>query len=158
MLRLLAGRVRFLRTGDERVWENQLAALRQVARKVHYPQLTLVLQALAPHELLVLNVSDRTMRHRGEVIDCTRRGVVWRLLSVLARQAMEDPGVFLPREVLIERVWPNERLLEKAARNRLHVAVAQARRLLGDGAIAHENGGYCLTISARFQEAPLNPN
>lgn len=56
----------------------------------------------------------------------------------------------MPAEALIACGWPGERVLPRAARARLHVAMSSLR-MMGLGALLrHERGGYLLDPIAPF--------
>ncbi len=48
-------------------------------------------------------------------------------------------------EVIAQKAWPGERIIPRAARNRVYVAVSSLRKLGLRGVIAHANEGYALT-------------
>ncbi len=78
-----------------------------------------------------------------------RRCTLARLLRVLAdaRERQQGP---LPQGELVERVWPGERIIERAARARLYTAVRSLRRLgLGD-TLQTRPGGYMLDPAVRL--------
>jgi hypothetical protein len=79
-------------------------------------------------------------------------------LTVLLRRLGEAraaaPGRSLSPESLIADMWPGEKIIPKAARNRLHVAV-RTLRTMGLGAILRSDpAGYHLdpTVPFRFDE------
>ncbi|HJL17930.1 MAG TPA: hypothetical protein RMH99_19855 [Sandaracinaceae bacterium LLY-WYZ-13_1] len=55
----------------------------------------------------------------GVPVDCRRRRVVKRILSALARARVREPGAVLSPEALIGASWPDERFVERSAKNRL---------------------------------------
>jgi predicted ATPase len=63
----------------------------------------------------------------GAEIDCTRNGPAQRALVALARARVATPGRVVSSRELIASVWPNEKILERAAANRLRVALATLR-------------------------------
>ncbi|MFO0602678.1 MAG: tetratricopeptide repeat protein [Polyangiales bacterium] len=85
-------------------------------------------------------------------------------LSVLLRRLGEErlarPGVSLSPESLIADMWPGEKIIPKAARNRLHVAV-RTLRTMGLGTVLRSSPeGYHLDPTVPFQfvgEAPSIP-
>ncbi len=74
------------------------------------------------------------------------------LLRRLGEQRCEAPGRSLSPESLIADMWPGEKIIPKAARNRLHVAV-RTLRTMGLGTILRsDQAGYHLdpTVPFRF--------
>ncbi len=65
----------------------------------------------------------------GDVVPLAQRPLLARLLLALARARIANPGVALPGESLAEAVWPSERILPAARKNRLHVAITTLRSL-----------------------------
>jgi hypothetical protein len=79
----------------------------------------------------------------GEAVDLGRKRVLARLLCTLA-EAGDRP---VSPSVLREAAWPGERMSEASARNRLHVAVAELRKLgLRDALISVDGGSYALHV------------
>ena len=64
-----------------------------------------------------------------DVVSLAQRPLLARLLLTLARARIANPGVPLSGERLAEAVWPGERMLPAARKNRLHVAIATLRSL-----------------------------
>lgn len=64
----------------------------------------------------------------GRVLNLARRPVLGRLLDVLVRMHVEEERRGLQTHELIERVWPGERIMFDAARNRLYVAISKLRK------------------------------
>jgi tetratricopeptide (TPR) repeat protein len=78
----------------------------------------------------------------GPRTDLDTRPIARRLLSALAAAAATDRS--LDRSELLSAVWPGEKILAEAARNRLKVAVSQLRRLGIASIHATPAGGYAL--------------
>lgn len=80
------------------------------------------------------------------------------LLRRLGEQRCEAPGRSLSPESLIADMWPGEKIIPKAARNRLHVAV-RTLRTMGLGTILRsDQAGYHLdpTVPFRFMVDETN--
>ena len=78
-----------------------------------------------------------------------RRRTLARLLRVLAEAREQQRGP-LPLGELVERIWPGERIIERAARARVYAAVRSLRRLgLGDALQTHPDG-YMLDPAVRL--------
>lgn len=73
-----------------------------------------------------------------------RRPVLSRLVATLARARERSPGRAVPAEELIAEVWPGEKIIPSAARNRLHVALNRARELGLREAIRSDDHGWML--------------
>ena len=80
----------------------------------------------------------------GDVVVLTRRKALARLLCALADARRDRPGQALSRPTLIERGWPGERILPKAAGNRLGVALTTLRKLGLGRLLQRTHGGYRL--------------
>jgi hypothetical protein len=85
----------------------------------------------------------------GVEVELGRKPVLRRLLLALARRQSVDaasPCTSLPidQDALIGEVWPGERIIPRAARSRLHVAICALRKAGLDGAIARRGTGYAL--------------
>jgi hypothetical protein len=83
-------------------------------------------------------------------VDCRRRRVIRRLVFSLAAHRLARPGQALPRDVLIQAVWPDERIMEASAHNRLRVAVNGLRQWLGSS-IETVGTTYRLATSVEVQ-------
>ena len=79
----------------------------------------------------------------GALVDIARFGAASRLLAVLATARIEHPGTTVPPERLVAAGWPGELLSEASARNRLHVALHQLRKL-GLTLLERVDGAYRL--------------
>lgn len=81
----------------------------------------------------------------GRLLDLGSRPVQARLLAVLVEAHLDASCPGLDADTLIERVWPGERILQRAARNRLHVALSKLRGAgLGDVLLRDAEGRYAL--------------
>lgn len=79
--------------------------------------------------------------------DTGRRTAVRRLLLALSRAHAEAPGVPIARDELIAAVWAGEKMAPVSAKNRLHVALSQLRKLGMRDHILTEEHGYLLDPS-----------
>lgn len=77
-------------------------------------------------------------------IDLSRRRVSQRLLSALLDHRLAHPGEILRMEDLLRAGWPGQRVLQAAARNRLHVALSSLRKLGIDPLLLRRGEGYLL--------------
>lgn len=85
-------------------------------------------------------------------VDLGSRGPLRRMLVALAEQRRLCPGVGLGIDALVAVAWPGERILPKAAANRVYSAVRELRRMgLGENLRRHDDG-YLLepSLSVRF--------
>ena len=80
----------------------------------------------------------------GTDVDLSERDLLGRALGVLVDAAREAPDELVPREQLIARIWPGERIVPRAALNRLRVTVASLRKLGLDEVLLTRRGGYLL--------------
>lgn len=91
------------------------------------------------HEVLV--AADGTwFRTDGGRVDLKRRRVLTRVLAALARRPHERVQL----ETLIDEGWPGERLTHDSGRSRVHVAVADLRRMGLRSALETIEGAYVL--------------
>ena len=97
-----------------------------------------------------------------------RRQAVRRLLLTLATRHLSSPGEPVARDELISAIWPGERMLAQSAKNRLHVALSQLRKLGMREHILTKEDGYLLDPRIdlslarqeeghRASEPPANP-
>jgi hypothetical protein len=91
-------------------------------------------------------------------VDLGRKPVLRLLLLALARRRKADPAspcsaVPIDQDVLIGQVWPGERILARAARSRLHVAVCALRKLGFHDALARRGTGYALDAEVVWNDA-----
>ncbi|MEM9075230.1 MAG: tetratricopeptide repeat protein, partial [Myxococcota bacterium] len=79
-----------------------------------------------------------------ERIDLSRRHVFRRLLAALLQARLSSPGETLTLEDLLRAGWPGQRVMQAAARNRLHVALSGLRKLGLDPLLQKRRQGYLL--------------
>ena len=80
----------------------------------------------------------------GRKVDCSKFGLVRRALVCVADAHARQPGVAVPWEEMVNRVWPNEAISDAAAKNRLRVTIAKLRRLGLQELLVTEACGYRL--------------
>lgn len=78
----------------------------------------------------------------GVVVPLGQRPLLARLLLALARARIANPDGPVSGERLAEAVWPNERMLPAARKNRLHVAITTLRSLGLRPVLTSSPGGY----------------
>ncbi|MBP9113789.1 MAG: hypothetical protein KBF88_13340, partial [Polyangiaceae bacterium] len=69
------------------------------------------------------------------------------ILRKLANERNLRPGIPVSSEELTQCVWPGEKMLAKAAKNRLHVAIVKLRGLGLSNVLSSQDGGYLLDPS-----------
>jgi hypothetical protein len=90
-----------------------------------------------------------------------RRRKLQPLLAALVAQRLSRPGIPIPVEALIACGWPDERVLPRAARARLHVAISSLRQMGLGPLLRHDRGGYLLDPAAPLdvvEEGPPSTN
>lgn len=96
-------------------------------------------------ERLVVTRGRKTVSLDGAgEVDLADRPVLWRLVRTLVEQHRTHPGKALDPSILIAAGWDGESMLARAARNRLHVALATLRQLGLRTVIVRHPGGYLL--------------
>ncbi|MBL8785856.1 MAG: hypothetical protein JNJ59_13200 [Deltaproteobacteria bacterium] len=108
-------------------------------------------RALAPlRARAVLTVDAKGFRLAGDdYVDLGRKPVLRRLLLALVAEPMapgagDSPLRGVSAAALIDRTWPDEKILEHAARARLHVAVSSLRQLGLTEVLLRTDDGYVL--------------
>ncbi len=89
----------------------------------------------------------------GARIDLVRYGPVRRLLDRLVIARLEEPGVALSAEALIEAGWPGERMRHTAGLLRVYSAVRRLRRLGLEPLLLTRDDGYLLDPDAAVRRA-----
>lgn len=77
-------------------------------------------------------------------VDLGRRAAPRRLLVALAEARLENPGLVMTHDALIEVGWPRERMLAEAAKKRLRTAIWTLRKLGLEPVILTRDDGYLL--------------
>jgi hypothetical protein len=111
---------------------------------------------------LVLVIHERArwlMLPDRRVVSCAGHQLLRRLLLVLVRARMAEPGHPIGLGDLVAAGWPNERILAHAARNRVHVALSRLRRLGLGPWLVHVGDGWLLSteIGLELSAATLPP-
>lgn len=83
-------------------------------------------------------------RPDGTRIVLAPRRLLMRLCAALARARVERPGESVPIAALIAAGWPGERMMWRAAENRLRVALARLRTAGLEPIVRTARGGYLL--------------
>ena len=80
----------------------------------------------------------------GERVSLESRRTLRGLLAALLEHRVRSPGAPLPTEELLAAGWPGERMLPRAASNRVHVALATLRKLGLRAVLVRERRGCLL--------------
>lgn len=110
----------------------------------------------------------RTLVLDGATIDLSRRGPARCIVLALLEARLRRPGTPLTTQELIEAGWPGEKILPRAARNRLHVTLNTLRRLglrtilqrRDDGVVIPDDLSFCWmepSASEGLDEDPIKP-
>lgn len=86
-------------------------------------------------------------RGQGPRVDLSRRTVLARMLVVLVRNRIDNPGASLDVASLCAACWPGERILPSAAANRVYVAISGLRRAGLAEDLEHSPAGYRIATS-----------
>ena len=86
-------------------------------------------------------------RGQGPRVDLARRTVLARMLVVLVRQRIDNPGASLDVMALCAACWPGERIMPSAAANRVYVAISGLRRAGLAEDLEHSAAGYRIATS-----------
>ena len=84
-------------------------------------------------------------------VELTRGLVLRRILIALAEQRASAPGRAMSAEALIDCGWPEERILEDAATQRLHTAITRLRQRGLSGLLLRRDDGYLLDPEVPFR-------
>lgn len=95
----------------------------------------------------------------GRVLELTKRPVLRRLVHALAREREKAPGKAVSSSRLLKHIWPNEKILARAAMNRLYVAITRLRDEGLVDAIVRTADGYLLSpeVGFRRERGPAPP-
>lgn len=103
---------------------------------------------------LVLGREGQWFQWEGQSsVDLRQRVVLSRLLHALATAHERKPGQLVSVAELIQRVWPDERLLKRPAKNRLYVAVSTLRKLGLGESLERGPTGYRLNSEVRLSRS-----
>jgi hypothetical protein len=93
------------------------------------------------------------VRPDGVGVNLRKYAILAALLQRLGEARARAPGVALAPDALIADLWPGQKILRRAARNRLHVAICTLRRLGLAGVLHFTQEGYHLDPGVLFQRA-----
>ena len=101
--------------------------------------------ATAAGDALVIHSTGRWFQMPGQdAVDLTRKRTLRPMLLLLARQRMDQPGDALDVDQIFNGVWPGERALERARKNRVYVSIATLRKMGLDEVLQTRGDGYLL--------------
>jgi predicted ATPase/predicted negative regulator of RcsB-dependent stress response len=83
-----------------------------------------------------------------EPVSLLKSRAVRLVLLALVRRRLEAPGAALPLDALFEAGWPGERVLRKAAANRVYVTLTKIKNLGLRGLIQSRDDGFLLDPGA----------
>ena len=86
----------------------------------------------------------------GPIVELPRRSTMRRVIVALAQVREESPGRALSVQQLVEKGWPDERILSKAAAARVHVMVSRLRQLGLETVLCTSDEGYLFDPSTPF--------
>lgn len=122
--------------------EPQLAA-RSLARSLH--------RASASDEGWLFEPSARSFRRPpAPPISVEKRKPVRRLLQALLEARLARAGVFVDADALVRAAWPDERLAQRVAKNRLYVAIDTLKKLGLEGILDRDAMGWRLSPDAKI--------
>ncbi len=94
---------------------------------------------------LVIHSTGRWFQMPGtEAIDLSRKRTLKPMLLLLARQRLDHPGEALDVDQIFNGVWPGERALERARKNRVYVSIATLRKMGLEEVLTTRGDGYLL--------------
>lgn len=147
---------------DPRELTQRIAALRGRCPPYEHGRLTLrflrarvgSLPEDADH--LVVREAETSLRLGSDLeIQFTATSPEWRIVLALVRAREADDGAALSRDVLIDAGWPGERMSDKSARNRLHVALSNLRKKGLREVLLRHHDGYALGQRVRIVRPPV---
>lgn len=102
----------------------------------------------APRSTVEIAADGSWFRIDGEDrVELGTRKALARIVALLGRERLRAPGTPVPRAELVDAGWPDERILPKAAANRLGVALTTLRKLGLRDQLLRRRDGYLLTPS-----------
>ncbi len=109
-------------------------------------------ELVRPKSLVVHRMGQWFIAPGKPEVSLRTRTTLATLIRRLGEQRGEAPGRSLSPESLIADMWPGEKIIPKAARNRLHVAVRSLRTMGLEGILRSDVAGYHLdpTVPFRF--------
>ena len=109
-----------------------------------------ILAALPVRPLIAHAEGQWFVSPTGRTVNLRQRRTLAVLLQHLATQRVRAPGLPLAPDELIARLWHGEKLLLRAARNRLHVAVHTLRKMGFGDALLFDGTGYFIDPGVPF--------
>jgi tetratricopeptide (TPR) repeat protein len=139
-----------LRGMREALFENarrgvELAKLNEFSAKTEHARITKrVLERLTSERAprVIVQRDGSHLVHRDRVVDLSKRPSLRGILAALAKGHSEAHALL--GEALIRAGWPDEKLVPRAAKNRLHVALTTLRQLGLEDVLCSGEGGYWL--------------
>ena len=139
-----------LRDMREALFENArrgvaLANLHAFSAKTEHARITKkVLERLTSDRAprVIVQRDGSHLVHRDRIVDLSKRPSLRGILSALASAHSETRTLL--GETLIRAGWPDEKLVPRAAKNRLHVALTTLRQLGLEDVLRSGEGGYWL--------------
>ena len=139
-----------LRAMREALFENarrgvELAKLNEFSAKTEHARITKkVLERLTSERAprVIVQRDGSHLVHRDRIVDLSKRPSLRGILGALARAHSEAHALL--GEALIRAGWPDEKLVPRAAKNRLHVALTTLRQLGLEDVLRSGEGGYWL--------------
>lgn len=104
------------------------------------------------HEIVV-GPQTAWVRAPAGTFELAKRPVLRRLFQVLAKERTASPGKPVTSQRLVRHLWPSEKIVPRAAMNRLYVAVTRLREDGLGSALAKEGDGYLLRPDVAFRIA-----
>ncbi len=135
---------------DRRSLLEEFRALRDRCPANEHARLTLaivrpLLSERPADETLVVARDARSFRVGDAVeADLSSKGGPRKILLALTNARLQRPGEQVSFAALIEAGWPDERIGERAARNRAHVALATLRKLGLEAVLVRRGEGYLI--------------
>lgn len=102
------------------------------------------LEQLVTPSRLVVAADGSFFDRMGQRVLLRSYRVLGALLARLAERRLSTPGQPVPAPELVAAGWPNERIADRAARNRLRVALATLRKVGLRDVLITKDGGYMI--------------
>ena len=91
---------------------------------------------------------------QGALVSLRTRRSISVLLRRLSEERVRAPGAPLHPDTLIAEMWPGQKILRRAARNRLHVAIRTLRTMGLEGVLRFDGAGYFLHPDVPIELVP----
>jgi hypothetical protein len=98
---------------------------------------------------IILEPGASTFLYAGQLVRLTQRAQLSRVLQALTEAHLANPGAWIDCLRLIDVAWQGERMKASAAMNRLHVAIANLRRLGLRPVLQSKRGAYRIRSDVR---------